>query len=80
MLTSRLLKKIVEAIYTCFFTVGNHQQSIRIVPELGREPGTNDFESNTLAIMLVGLVFIELAGKAKSNLLLKLSSRRNVLG
>ena len=47
--------KTMEALYSCFILVGNHQQCTSTEPPRGLEPGVNDCESNTLTTRLSGL-------------------------
>lgn len=48
----KLSLKIVEFPCTCFILVGNRQLCIPTTQEMGREPGANDYESDSIAIML----------------------------
>lgn len=48
--------EIMEALYTCFIRVENHQQCISNASELRRELETDDSESNALAIKLAGVI------------------------
>lgn len=43
-------------LYIYFIPVLTYQQYTSIVPELGRETGTDDFESNALNIALAELI------------------------
>lgn len=54
--TSSLPFRIVEDMYSCFIIAGNHQECVTIVPELEREPGKNDCESNSLTNKLARLI------------------------
>lgn len=45
---------IVDALYSYFIYIGNHQQCISTLPKLKRYPGTDNCDLKTLAIALVG--------------------------
>lgn len=48
-LASSLLLKFMEALYSSFVLVNNHQQLASITPGLGWKSGMNDCQSNGLA-------------------------------